>query len=67
LRAERLHIAVRDLYGDLLRRVYYFPTTDHVSLLELRRRTDLEMLTNEEQYRAALGAKPMAGSVELFE
>jgi chemotaxis protein CheD len=67
LRAEQLPIAARDLYGDLPRRVYYFPTSGHVSLLELRRRTDIEMLTNEQEYRAALSAKSMAGSVELFE
>jgi len=67
LKAEGLPIAAQHLYGTHPRRVHYFPSTGQVSMLELRRKSDLEIVSAERAYRETLDHTPVAGSVELFE
>ncbi len=66
LKAEGLPIAAQHLYGELPRRVHYFPITGKVLMLELRRQEDLDRIRIEQTYRDSLKHEPVSGSIELF-
>jgi chemotaxis protein CheD len=66
LKAERLPIAARHLYGGNPRRVHYFPASGKVSMLELRWQEDLYGILGEENYREMLKTAPVSGSIEFF-
>ena len=65
LQAEGLAIAARHLRGRHARRVHYYPLTGRVMLRELQMGAD-DVSVAEAGYRAAMKAKPSAGSIELF-
>jgi chemotaxis protein CheD len=67
LAAERLPIAARHLYGIYPRRIHYVPSTGKVSMLELRRQSDLVVVETEESYGQMLKKMPLDGSTELFD
>jgi len=66
LRRERIPVAVRDLGGEMPRRVHYFPSTGKVYRLFLRRQDDVEVFKEELWLRDTLLKKRIEGDVELF-
>ncbi len=66
VRNEGLHVASKDLGGNLPRRIHYFPATGTVKCLLLRRRSDTYLLREEQTYTRRLSTKKVEGSIELF-
>lgn len=65
LKAERLPIAARHLYGGNPRRIHYFPSTGKVSMLELQWQENIDRMLGEERYQQTL-KHAVTGCVEYF-
>ncbi len=65
LKAERLPIAARHLYGGNPRRIHYFPSTGKVSMLELQWQENIDRMLGEEKYQQTL-KHAVTGCVEYF-
>lgn len=63
---EGLKIVSEDLGDTYPRRLRYYPDTGKVMLMKLRRREDMEVVTEEVSFAATLKSKPLEGNIELF-
>lgn len=66
LKNEGLKIISEDLGDTYPRRLRYYPETGKAMLMKLRRRDDMAVINEEKHFVAALKAKPVEGSIELF-
>ena len=68
LQIEKVRIAAQDLWGNLPRRINFFPTTGRVTVRKLRQQDDALLVQHEEQELArALLKQPGIQQVELFD
>ena len=65
-RKEGLAVATEDLGGDLPRRIHYYSDTGKVMMRKLKRREDMVVVEEEQQFDSLLRKTPLEGSIDLF-
>jgi len=66
IETEGLLTVVKDLGGDLPRKVVYLPRTGQLLVKKLRNMHNRTILTREENYRENLIKQPVTGEIDLF-
>lgn len=66
LKDEGLPIVSEDLGDTYPRRLRYYPDTGKVMLMKLRRKEDMAVVNEEQQFVTTLKKKPIEGEIELF-
>jgi len=66
LKDEGLKIISEDLGDTYPRRLRYYPETGRVMLMKLRRKEDMKLVQEEENFAETLKSKPLEGNIELF-
>lgn len=66
LKDEGLKIVSEDLGDTYPRRLRYYPDTGKVMLMKLRRKEDMVVIGEEQQFITTLKKKPLEGDIELF-
>lgn len=63
---EGLPVVTEDLGGNLPRRIHYYPDTGKVMMRKLKRREDMVVVEEEQQFDSKLRKKTLEGSIDLF-
>lgn len=66
LQSESIPILAEDLGGDRARRIYFFPATGRVSVLNVSPAVNVELEKKEQLLRDTAKTTPSSGTVELF-